>query len=186
MRKLRLAIGAQVFVAKAARDLVVLVEAGNHANLFEDLRRLRQRKKLSRLHARRHDVVARAFGRRLDQIRSFDLGKALLVHVAIDFQQQAMAQAQIRLQLRPAQIEIAILQTQVFAGQRFRRRGVELEGKRARVVEDHDLAGLDLDLAGVEFRITRVASRMTTSPVTARTYSPRTSLAFAWASGAFS
>ena len=38
-----LAVGAKVFVAEAARDLEVAVEAGDHEDLLEDLRRLRQR-----------------------------------------------------------------------------------------------------------------------------------------------
>ena len=42
----RLAVGAQVLVAKAARDLVVAVDAGDHEDLLEDLRRLRQRVEL--------------------------------------------------------------------------------------------------------------------------------------------
>ncbi len=155
MRELRLAVGAQVFVAKATRDLVVLIQAGDHANLFEDLGRLRQREEFSRLYARRHDVITRAFGRRLNQIRSFDLRKALLVHVPIDLEQQPMAQTQVRLQLRPAQIEITIFQTQIFARQRLSRRGIELKRKRARVVENDKVAGLDFDIAGCMLWIAR-------------------------------
>ena len=41
--ELRLAVGAQVLIAEAARDLEILVEAGDHQDLLEDLRRLRQR-----------------------------------------------------------------------------------------------------------------------------------------------
>ncbi len=40
--ELGLAIGAQVFVAEAAHDLEILVEAGDHQDLLEHLRRLRQ------------------------------------------------------------------------------------------------------------------------------------------------
>ena len=53
----------QIFITKTAGDLVVLIQSRNHANLFQNLRRLRQREKLSRLYARGHDVIARAFGR---------------------------------------------------------------------------------------------------------------------------
>src|SRR5205085_12445888 len=63
LRELRLTIRAKVFVAEAARDLVVLVESRDHANLFEDLRRLRQRVEPARVESRRHDIVARAFWR---------------------------------------------------------------------------------------------------------------------------
>jgi hypothetical protein len=46
--ELGLAVGAQVLVAEAAHDLVVAVEAGNHQQLFEQLRRLRQGVELAR------------------------------------------------------------------------------------------------------------------------------------------
>src|SRR5262249_1405687 len=93
--KLRLAVSAQVFIAKTARDLVVLVQTRNHANLLKNLWALGQGKEFAGLHPGRHHVVAGAFGCGLDQVGSFDLGKALLVHVAIDFQKQAMPQAQV-------------------------------------------------------------------------------------------
>src|SRR5947209_6926963 len=63
LREFGLAVGPQVFVAEAARDLVILVEARDHANLLENLRRLRQRVEPSGVESRRHDVVARAFRR---------------------------------------------------------------------------------------------------------------------------
>ena len=95
-----------------------------------------------------------------------------------------MTQTQVRLQLRPAQIEIAILQTQVFAGERVGARSVELKRQRARVVENSNLASRELRRR--RWRVSDCAalsSRSTTSPVTAITYSPRTSFAFACAAG---
>ena len=65
-----------------------------------------------------------------------------------------MTQTQVCLQLRAAQIEIAILQTQVFAGERLVRR-VELKRQGARVVENNDLSCLNFHVAGAEFRIAR-------------------------------
>ena len=41
--KFRLTVGTQIFVAEAAHDLKISVEAGDHQNLFKHLRRLRQR-----------------------------------------------------------------------------------------------------------------------------------------------
>ena len=82
LRELGLAIGAQVLVAEALRDLEVAIDARDHQDLLEDLRRLRQREELPRVHAARHQVVARPFGRRLRQDRRLDLEKALLVEVA--------------------------------------------------------------------------------------------------------
>ena len=46
--ELGLAVGAQVLVAEAARDLVVALDAADHEQLLEELRRLRQRVELAR------------------------------------------------------------------------------------------------------------------------------------------
>ena len=78
LRELQLAVGAQVLVAEAARDLEVAVEAGDHQDLLEDLRRLRQRVELARMHAAGDQKIARALGRGLGQDRRFDLEKSLL------------------------------------------------------------------------------------------------------------
>ena len=61
--ELGLAVAAQVLVAVAARDLEVAVDAGDHQQLLELLRALRQRVDVARLEARRHDEVAGALGR---------------------------------------------------------------------------------------------------------------------------
>ena len=81
LREFRLAVGAQVLVAEAAHDLVVAVEAGHHQQLLEDLRRLRQREELAGVRAARHQVIARAFRRRLGEHRRLDVDEAVLIHV---------------------------------------------------------------------------------------------------------
>ena len=58
--ELRLAVAAQVLVAEAARDLEVAVDAGDHQQLLELLRALRQGVDVARLEARRDDEVAGA------------------------------------------------------------------------------------------------------------------------------
>ena len=73
LRELRLAVGAQVLVAQAARDLEVLVVPRDHQQLLIQLRRLRQGEQLPVEHAARHQVVARALGRGLAQKWRFDL-----------------------------------------------------------------------------------------------------------------
>ena len=78
LRELKLAVGAEVLVAEAAGDLEVAVEAGDHEDLLEDLRRLRQRVELARMNAAGDQEIARAFGRGLGQDGRFDLQKALL------------------------------------------------------------------------------------------------------------
>ena len=60
LRELGLAVAAQVLVAVAAGDLEVAVDAGDHQQLLELLRALRQRVDAARLEPRRDDEVARA------------------------------------------------------------------------------------------------------------------------------
>src|SRR5581483_1003684 len=49
--ELRLPIGPKILVAKAANDLKILVEPGDHQDLLEKLRGLGQRIERARLHA---------------------------------------------------------------------------------------------------------------------------------------
>ena len=84
LRELGLAVGAQIFVAEAAGDLEVLVEAGDHQDLLEELRRLRQRVELAGMHAAGDEVVARAFGRGARHEGRFDFEEALRVEVVAD------------------------------------------------------------------------------------------------------
>ena len=66
--ELGLAVGAQVFVAEALDDLVVLVESAHHQQLLEGLRALRQGVELAGVHAARHHEVAAPSG--VDLIRT--------------------------------------------------------------------------------------------------------------------
>src|SRR5262245_63792763 len=63
-----------------------------------------------------------------------------------------MTKKQVCLQLRPAQIEIAILQTQGFSRERI---GccVELRRRRARIVEYQQLASMNFDVTSCELRV---------------------------------
>src|SRR5271154_1288245 len=67
LREFELAIRAKIFVAEAPANLEITVHPGNHQDLFEYLRRLRQRVKLSVMDAARHQAVARALWRRTRQ-----------------------------------------------------------------------------------------------------------------------
>ena len=115
LREFGLAVGAKVLVAKTADDLIVAVHAGDHQDLLEDLRRLRQRVKLPVMDAARHEIIARAFGRRAREHRRLDLEEALLVERFADFEDDAVPQLDIRVQPRAAQIEIAVAQPRLFA-----------------------------------------------------------------------
>ena len=106
LREFRLAVGAQVFIAKAFDDLEVPIESANHQNLFKDLRRLWQRVKMPLMHAAWHQIIASPFGCRAREHRSFNLNKAHLVHGFADFEDNLVAQRQVRVRFRSAQIQI--------------------------------------------------------------------------------
>ena len=116
LAEFRLAIGAQILVAEASRDLIVAIEAADHQDLFQQLRRLRQRVELPGVDAARHQVVARALGRRFEKNRRLDVDEAILIEMAAHRLQRLMASAQIALHLGTAQIEIAVLEPNLFGG----------------------------------------------------------------------
>ena len=126
LRELGLAIRAQVFVAETLHDLVVAVEAGDHQQLLEKLRRLRKREKVTRMHARRHQIVARAFGRRAREHRRLDVDEAFAVEELAHRHRRAVAQAQVLLHLRAPQIEKPVLEAHGFRKMLF----VHLERRR--------------------------------------------------------
>ena len=150
LRELGLAVGAQVLVAEAAGDLEVLVEARDHQQLLEQLRRLRQRVEAAVVDARGHEVVARALRGRLAEHRGLDLVEPLLVEVPPDLHRRLVAQAEVLLQARPAQVEVAVLEADLLVGVD---RVLDREDGRLRLGEDPDLAGEHLDPARVEVRV---------------------------------
>ncbi len=78
--ELELPVGAQILVPPAGRDLVVAVEPADHAELLEDLRRLREREEAARLKTHGHDEVARALRRPARHARRPDVDEAETVH----------------------------------------------------------------------------------------------------------
>ncbi len=150
LREFGLAVGAQILVAKTFDDLEVAVEAANHQDLLEDLRRLRQRVKLAVMHAAGNEIVARAFGCRAREHGRFDFDKAHLVHGLANFEDDFVAQREVAMRLRAAQIKIAVAQARFFRGVDF-----VFDGKRRRfgVVQNVELGGNQLDFAGGEMRI---------------------------------
>ena len=78
----RRAIRPCIFITKAWRDLEIAIKARHHQQLLEHLRRLRQRIELPRMDARRHQIIARAFGAARRQDRRLKLGEALIDHAA--------------------------------------------------------------------------------------------------------
>ena len=110
------AVGAGVLVAEAGRDLEVAVEARDHQQLLELLRRLRQGVELAGMEAARHQEVARALGRARGQDRRLELGEALLDHAAADAGDDLGAQHDVAVQLLAPQVEEAVAEADVLAG----------------------------------------------------------------------
>ena len=150
LRELGLTIGAQVLVAETFDDLVVAVEARDHQQLLEDLRRLRQREELAGVRARRHQVVARAFRRSLGEHRRLDVDETRVVEIAAHGARDLVAQAQALRHVLAAQIDVAVLESDLFAHVL-----VELERQRLGAVERRQLARQQLDFARGQVRIGR-------------------------------
>ena len=145
LHELELAVGAQVFVAEAARDLEVAIEPADHQQLLEQLRALGQRVERAGPQPRRHDEVARAFRRGRDEHRRLDLDEVLRAHRLAHRAVHVGAHPQVALHRRAAQIEVAMAQAQHFVDVGAI---VERERRRVGLVEDLDRRRADLDRAG--------------------------------------
>ncbi len=134
LHELVLAVGAQVLVAQAARDLVVAVDARHHQQLLEQLGALRQRVERARLLAAGHDELARSLGRAWHQHGGLDLDETLLFHRRADGGVYGCPEAQVALHALAADVEVAVLQASALrdlVGALAYR-----EGRRLRHVED--------------------------------------------------
>ena len=142
--ELRLPIAAEILVPEAARDLVVAVQARDHEELLELLGALRQGIDGARLEARRNDEVAGTFGRALDEDGCLDLDEPVLLVGAPDLRHE------LRPEEKPAQHRLSPdVQVAVLEADRLLHRSVRLvdvEGRRPRLGEDREGAGLELDL----------------------------------------
>ncbi len=92
LREFKLAIGAQVFIAEAARNLEVALNTCHHEQLLELLRALRQRIEFARVQAAGHHEVARAFGRCLEQDGRLHFKKVALGEVFANEAHNVVAQ----------------------------------------------------------------------------------------------
>ena len=143
LRDLLDAVGPEILVPEADRDLVVAVEPADDEQLLEDLRRLRQREEAALLEPARDDEVARALGRRLEEDRRLDVEEAVGLHFAPDGRDQAGPEPEIPLHPRPPQVDPAISEAQRLVHTFL----VELERQRRRARDDLERVNLQLDLA---------------------------------------
>src|SRR5262249_28375778 len=107
------AIGARILVAEAGSDLEVAVEARNHDQLLELLRRLRQRVEFPRMQPRRDKIVARALGRGRGQDRRLELEETLFLHAPPDGVDDRTAHHDVAVQPLAAQIEKTVFEPNV-------------------------------------------------------------------------
>ena len=152
--ELRLAVGAEVLVAVAPRDLVVTLHPADHEQLLEQLRALRQRVKRAGLQAGRHQEVARPFGGGSGERWRLDLDEIMAGQhrpgggVDPRPQTQRVAWATVA-----PHIQVAVPQSGLLAG-----RFVELE-RQCRALPQHRQRGrVDFDVSGDDIGV-RVAFR---------------------------
>ena len=145
--ELGLAVGAEVLVAVAARDLVVALHAGDHEQLLEQLRALRQGVPGARSEPRRDEEVTRTLGSGAGQRRRLDLDEvALPEHLArggVDPGAQSQRGTGGRC-AGAAQVEVAVLEARLLTdGDAL----VDLEGQGRTRCQHVDGRRDDLDLA---------------------------------------
>ena len=144
-------VGAQIFVAKAFRDLKILFHARDHEQLFVLLRRLREGVKFSRRDSAWNQKVTRAFRRALGKNGRFDLNVPLAVEIVARRLRHAMTHPQITCETWPAKIEIPVRHSQIF----ILRFGVDRERQRVRPIQNAQSAWNDFNVAGGEVWIFR-------------------------------
>ena len=149
----KLAVGPLVFVAEAACDLIILLDAGDHEHLFELLGRLRQGIKGARLASVGNQEFARAFGGGLEENGRFDFDEALLVHVGAGGGGGFGAEAKVAGHFRAAEIEVAVLKAEFFVDGAGDLRVVHGKGEDFGQVEKFEGGGGDFDFAGGNFGI---------------------------------
>ena len=156
LRELRLAIETQVLVAEALDDLEVPLEARHHEQLLEQLRTLRQRVELPGVQPRGHEKVSRAAGRVLHEVRSLELEEAEAVQRLPGDGVHLAALHQRLLQRSAAEVEVAVAEPLVLGGVEL---VLDQERRRLAAVEDRELGGVHLDLAGDQARVHVAAAR---------------------------
>ena len=160
LRELGLAVGTQIFVAIAAGELKIFLHAGDHENLFELLRRLRQGVERPGFAAVGHEEFARAFGRGLEQRGRLNFEEALLIHVAPRGDGDLGTQFEVARHFGTAQVEIAILQTQFFVHLAGDFGIIDGERQDFRHVQDFERGDADFHFAGGNLRIVRAFRTM--------------------------
>ena len=123
--------------------------------LLVELGRLRQREELAAVHPARHQVVARAFRRRLGEDRRLDLEEAELIEVAPGGLHEPVAQDQVALQLGPAEVEHPVPEPQLLRRQLLLLLARDRNRRRLRRSHHLEPGDVQLDLARDQRRVAR-------------------------------
>ena len=148
--ELGLTVGAEVLVAVAAGDLVVLLDPAHLQQLLEQLRRLRQGVPGAGSQAGRDEEVAGALRRRAREGRGLDLHEALAVQQLACRPVDLGAQAHDARGLRAAQVQVAVAQPGLLADLHVL---VHLERQGGGGVEHRHGLRDQLDLTGGQVRV---------------------------------
>src|SRR5215470_17500449 len=103
-------VSAGVLVAEAGRDLEIAVEARDHDELLELLRRLRQRVELAGMDPRRHEIVARPLWRGRGEDRRLELEEARLPHAVAQRPDDRLPLHDVGVQVLAPEIEEAVFE----------------------------------------------------------------------------
>ena len=140
--ELGLAVLAQVFVAEALCHLVVALDATHHEELLQELRGLRQRVEVTRLHAAGNQEVTGALGRGLEERGGLDLHEVGAVEGLAQGKGEVAAKLEVGHHLGTTQVEVTVAQAHVLGGVNV---VLDLERGRLGRVEHHDLGHVDLN-----------------------------------------
>ena len=102
------------------------------------------------MHAARNEVITCTFRRRFREHRRLDFPEPVFVEVTADGNRHAVPEADVLLQPRPPEVEVAVPQAHVLGDGRV---VSDLKGWGLRFVEHADFPCEHLDLAGRELRV---------------------------------
>ena len=154
LRELWLTVGAEVLITEATYYLEVTVISGNHEQLLECLRRLRQCVELAGIHSGRNDEVTRALWCRLDEIWGFNLHESLGIQEITDLMSNLVTKHEGILQRISPEVKISVFRTNIIAAVTFI---FDCKRRCDRLVQDMYGAELDLDFAGIHLGILALA-----------------------------
>ena len=143
--ELGLAIGPQVLVPKAAYDLVVAVESGDHQQLLEQLRGLGQGVELPGIDPAGNQVIPGAFGCAFGEHRCFDVEKSVGVEKISHRRAGFVPGDDVALQRRTAKVQVPVFQADGLGDVHL---VLDQEGRRFGRIENFQFVHQHLDLTG--------------------------------------